>query len=201
MKFEIIEESKELMIYQKDQHDLDIQAKEIQVSCQDTYNIAKDMITKCRTLEEKISEVLDPDIKRFHGLHKEALSKKKQFTEPLKDIESKLKEKMKVWYQEQIKKQQEEQLRLYEQAKQQEDDLKDFGINAVVQAEKVQEIDANGVQYQSKWKYTIIDEYAIPREFLMVDESKIKKHIQALKSESHIPGVKVYEDKIVKVSN
>jgi hypothetical protein len=198
MKFEIIEENN-LVKYEHEQTDLQIQAKEIEVTSQGTYHIAEIMIQQCRDLESKISEVLDPDIKRFHGLHKEALAKKKQFTDPLKDIEEKLKAKMKAFYNAEQKRQQEEQLRLYQEAEAKRKELEGHGIEIDVPAEIAESFDKGKTQFQSKWRFTIIDEKAIPREYLLVDESKIRKVVDALKGEARIPGIQVYEDKIVKV--
>lgn len=44
------------------------------------------------------------------------------------------------------------------------------------------------------WKFEITDANAIPREYLLVDESKIGKVVQALKEQTNIPGVRVYSE-------
>jgi hypothetical protein len=52
-----------------------------------------------------------------------------------------------------------------------------------------------GVVTREVWKFSIIDAAAVPREYLMVDETKIRKVVQALKGETVIAGVRVYPEK------
>jgi len=42
------------------------------------------------------------------------------------------------------------------------------------------------------WNFEIVDPQAIPRQYLTVDESAIRKVVQALKEQANIPGVRVY---------
>jgi hypothetical protein len=51
-----------------------------------------------------------------------------------------------------------------------------------------------GESTRKNWKFEIIDEKQIPREYLLVDETKIRKVVQALKGDTNIPGVRVYEE-------
>lgn len=44
------------------------------------------------------------------------------------------------------------------------------------------------------WLFEVTDALAVPREFLMVDESKIRQRVQALKGAAQIPGVRVYSE-------
>jgi hypothetical protein len=52
-----------------------------------------------------------------------------------------------------------------------------------------------GVNMRDVWKFSIEDEAAIPRAYLMVDESKIRKHVANMKGDTQIPGVRVYCEK------
>lgn len=52
-----------------------------------------------------------------------------------------------------------------------------------------------GVATRELWKFEVIDPYAVPREYLMVDESKIRKVVGALKGSTVIAGVRVYSEK------
>jgi len=53
-----------------------------------------------------------------------------------------------------------------------------------------------GVKISYRYDFEIVDENLIPREFLKVDEVKIRKVITALKEEAKIPGIKVIRKKI-----
>lgn len=53
----------------------------------------------------------------------------------------------------------------------------------------------SGISSTQVWKFVIENEKLIPREYLMVDEAKIRKVVQALKAEANIPGVRVYDER------
>lgn len=52
-----------------------------------------------------------------------------------------------------------------------------------------------GINYRDVWKFEVEDPTKVPREFLMVDESKIRKLVQAMKGDTHIAGVRVWPEK------
>lgn len=53
----------------------------------------------------------------------------------------------------------------------------------------------SGVNIPKVWTFEIENEKLIPREYLLVDETKIRKVVQALKGSTNIPGVRVFEQK------
>lgn len=52
-----------------------------------------------------------------------------------------------------------------------------------------------GVSYREVWKFRIIDEAKVPRQYCDVSESKLRKVVQALKADAQIEGVEVYMEK------
>ncbi len=56
---------------------------------------------------------------------------------------------------------------------------------------------AAGVSARKIWKFEITDPAKVPREYLLVDESKIRKVVSAFKGATAIAGVRVYEDEIL----
>jgi hypothetical protein len=50
-----------------------------------------------------------------------------------------------------------------------------------------------GVGTRTVWDFQIDDEAKVPREYLTVDEVKIRKIVQAMKGDAKIPGVRVFE--------
>jgi hypothetical protein len=52
-----------------------------------------------------------------------------------------------------------------------------------------------GVSTREVWKFEITDSAAIPREYLVVDEARIRKVVQALKGDAKIAGVRVYPER------
>lgn len=51
-----------------------------------------------------------------------------------------------------------------------------------------------GVSTVQKWSYRITDANKVPREYLMIDESAVKKVVSALKSKCNIPGIEAYPE-------
>lgn len=52
-----------------------------------------------------------------------------------------------------------------------------------------------GVATREVWKFEVTDPSLVPRQYLVVDESKIRKVVQALKSDAGIPGVRVWSER------
>jgi hypothetical protein len=54
-----------------------------------------------------------------------------------------------------------------------------------------------GLSFRDEWKFEITDPDLIPREYLMVDESKLRKVVKALgKTAANIPGIRVFSEKV-----
>lgn len=53
----------------------------------------------------------------------------------------------------------------------------------------------SGISVPKVWTFDITDPALIPREFLSVDESKIRRVVMAMKGDTRIAGVRVYEQK------
>jgi hypothetical protein len=56
-----------------------------------------------------------------------------------------------------------------------------------------------GISYAAVWMFEIVDRNAIPREFLMPDDKKIRQYVKAMKGAGEIPGIRIYEDKTARV--
>lgn len=57
----------------------------------------------------------------------------------------------------------------------------------------------SGVSVRADRKFRIVDEAAIPRAYLSVDEKKIAAIIKALGEQANIPGIEFYEGTVVSV--
>lgn len=47
------------------------------------------------------------------------------------------------------------------------------------------------------WRFEIINPHEVPREFMMIDERKIREHVNREKEATTIPGVRVWSEKTV----
>lgn len=54
-----------------------------------------------------------------------------------------------------------------------------------------------GVSMREDWDFEIVDVNQIPREFLVVDEAKLRKVVKALKGDAKIAGVRVFSKPVV----
>lgn len=54
-----------------------------------------------------------------------------------------------------------------------------------------------GIATRQDWDFEITDEAAIPREFLIVDEKKVRAYVKAMKSDAKIPGVRVFAKDVI----
>lgn len=52
-----------------------------------------------------------------------------------------------------------------------------------------------GVSTREVWKFAIVDAALVPREYTLIDESKIRRVVGAMKGDTAIPGVRVYAEK------
>lgn len=65
---------------------------------------------------------------------------------------------------------------------------------AIVTAPKVE-----GLAFQEVWEFEVVDEAAVPREYLDVSETRIRKVVQALREKTKIPGVRAFSRRVPKV--
>ena len=77
-------------------------------------------------------------------------------------------------------------------AKQAELEQREAAVTAPVIHREAPKVE--GLSTRTTWKFRISDERAIPREYLAIDEQKIRKVVQALKGDTNIPGVEVYAE-------
>lgn len=77
-------------------------------------------------------------------------------------------------------------------AKQAELDARAASVTAPVIHREAPKVE--GLSTRTVYKFRIKDPAAIPREYLAIDEGKIRKVVQALKGDTNIPGVEVYAE-------
>lgn len=84
-----------------------------------------------------------------------------------------------------------EQARLREEARQREAEL------AAAIPAAVAKVETKGISKREDWDFEVLDEAAIPREFLAVDEVKLRKYAKAMKASANVPGVRFYAKTVV----
>lgn len=161
---------------------------------------------KVKPALKMVKDEFEPERKEKHAAYKEVTDTIKQYTDRLTKVESSVKRIMAAWYTEQERIKREEQRRIAAEAEERrlaeaietgnEEKLEDPFIPDVAPAVEKED----GISYVPVWKFRIVNPNALPREYMVPDEQKIRKIVTALKADTQIPGVEVYEDQQVRVT-
>lgn len=186
------------------------------ISTSEDYTVAGELFTTIKGVMKQVDESFDPIIQKAHQAHKEAVAQKKKIYEPLETVSRHVKKVMGDYDTEQERIRKAEEARLQEIARKQEEERKLQEAVAAEQSGDKQEAEAimeepvyvapvvikkevpkvEGVVFRTIWKYRIIDERKIPREYLKVDDVKIGGVVRSLKKATNIAGVQVYEERV-----
>ncbi len=182
---------------------------------------AADLVKECKELQKNIRSSFDPIIQKAHESHKEAISQRDVFLNPLVDSEKKLKEvignylkeKERLIFLERIK-QEEEQRNLILKAQELKRNSASLGEsmmadldceNAEKEIEKINKLSikdqakVKGIQTIRTFKAFVVDESIIPREYLVVDNAKLSVVARSYKEGMQIPGIEFREDIQIRV--
>lgn len=138
------------------------------------------------------------------------------FADRLKKAETAVKRAMGVWKAEQDRIAREEQRKRDKAAREEREEkerqanearskgrharaasLEDQASQTVAPVVESQAPKTEGVSYRTVYKFRIVDETQVPRKYLVVDETKIRKVVQALGKDAEIPGVEIYPEQVV----
>lgn len=191
------------------------QAKAIAaITNNDDYVKAGNILLTIKEIRKKIEATFKPIKQKFDAAKKEVLDQEKAADKPLIEAEMYIKPLIAGYLaeQERIRKAEEEKLR--EEARKQEEDRRLQEAVAAEQNGNKEEAEAiieapvqappvvvpktvpkvEGISMRENWKFRIVDEKKIPRDFLKVDEVKIGQYVRAMKSAGNIPGVEIYNE-------
>ena len=187
------------------------QARSLVVFDDATYRQAGGFLLRIKVVRQELNATFDPVIAKAYATHKEAIAQKQRHEEPLALAESVIKGRLAEYHaqQEQIKA--EEQHQAQEAATLQEaldaeargdtlaaeQALNGQGVVAVLAIPPTPAVE--GISFRETWGYEITDEGQIPREYLCVDHTKLRRVVQALKADTKIPGVRAIQQQTVAV--
>lgn len=171
--------------------DTAILSKEITVSNQEEHSYWGDVLKLCKNKIKEVEEQRKEFTKPLDEAKKVAMSKEKEITEPINEFIEKINKAMNSWFIEENRKRQEEQKRLEEEAIANANPEDCDVVVPVVEEIKTTKGSIATTTMIKDFKFEIIDESLIPREYLIPDEAKIKK---AINSGVEIPGIKSIEN-------
>jgi len=79
-----------------------------------------------------------------------------------------------------------------EEVKEIKQEAREVVVEAKVVTSKAPKI--SGLSFRTNWKFEILDERKLPREFLKADEAAIRAHVSENKDKAKIPGVRIYSE-------
>jgi hypothetical protein len=187
----------------------------------ESYELAAHLLLGIKDLRRKIAETFDPHCKRAYEAHR-ALTKEKADAEaPLTQAERIIKDALRAYDAEQDRIRREQQRIADEQARREAEDraleqaaameregreLGDAALVAEAQAVIEQPVIAvaapvakatpkvAGIAMRKTWAFRVVNEALIPRQYLNVNETKIRGVVRALGASAAIPGVEVFEE-------
>jgi hypothetical protein len=190
-------------------------AQAIAVRDQVEYLSATAFVKEIKAAHKRASEFFAPVVEAAHLAHKQATAARDKILKPLKQAEEEINRVCMVWYRaEEDKRQEQQRILQYEaeqKAKQEQDRLLKLAASRKTEAKQEEYRAAaaavvvpvvsvastvapvTGRAVVKRWTFEITDESKIPREFLMVDESKLGKYAVAMKDSADVAGVRFYQ--------
>lgn len=193
------------------------QAKAVKVVDIESYKYAGELWKSIGDMIKEVKATFDPICEAANKAHKAATAKRASFLDPLESVYRSVKRLMSDYdaEQERIRREAEEKLR--EQARKEEEErrlkeaiaLEESGQKEV--AEAVMETPVyvapvvitkavpkmeGGPVFRTVWKFRIVNQNIIPRQYLKVDEVAIGGVVRALKGQTNIPGIEPYEERV-----
>jgi hypothetical protein len=202
------------------------QAKAVKVTDHITYTAAGMLWKSIGDMIKEVEATFTPICDGAHKAWKTAVAKRDGFLNPLKDAKASVKKLMEAYDTEQDRLRREEQARLEAIARKQEEERRlqeaiaaeeELRAQGATKEEAAHEAAAiinepvyvapvvipkavpkmqGGPVYRTIWKARIVNEKAIPREYLVPDMVRINGVVRALKGAINIPGVTAYEERV-----
>lgn len=197
------------------------QAQQLIVTSAEEYEYACTFLQFVAGRKKQVEEVFDPIVTKAYAAHKEAVAQKKKFMDPLVAAESAVKGKVSMFRMEQERIRRAEEQRLADEAKKEADDralaeaaeleangekeLADMVLqNAAEAPAPVVVLESpvprqEGIAKRKNWRYEVIDESKVPREYMIPSDVKIGAVVRSQKGLTKIPGVRVWSEDTVSV--
>lgn len=189
----------------------------VKITDNETYLVFTDELKNIKSRLKVIDDRLDKPREKARAAWQEWVDLIKELKKPLLEKEEFYKKEIAAYAREQerIRKAEEDRLRAIAQKEEEERQL--AAAVAAEQSGNKEEAEAiieapiqaapvivertvpkvAGISMRENWKFRIVDEKKIPREFLKVDEVKIGGYVRSMKSAGNIPGVEIYNEATV----
>ena len=153
-------------------------------------DVVKEVAMKVKKLDAKRMEYTKP----LDETKKLIMADFKSVTDPLEEFCTLVKKKMLDYYKETQQRKNEEQARIDAEAleKARQGNVSEVQVPIVNEEVKTQRGDVSTITIRKVWTFKITDETKIPRDYLVVDERKIREAIR--NGERRIDGVDIFQE-------
>ncbi len=192
-----------------------VDAKSLVIRSKPDYDKAAQMTILNKQLQKRIVDFFKKMKAKARDTWKQICKDENDLLAPLKAEEADRKKRMGVWWDiedtKRIEKERKEQAKVQKQLEEKRDvqveklaEQGELQLAADLQDEEVVAPEVHledrgkvkGISRRDNWTFVIMDETQIPREYLKVDEQKIRKYVTTMKVDAKIPGVKIFNDPI-----
>jgi hypothetical protein len=190
------------------------QAKLIVVTDNDTMAMADNTVDAISDMMKEVDGTFKPMADKAFAAHREITGRWKQIKQPLEDAKTYLVNQIKGYKRKVQEAVEAEQRRLAEIARKQEEERRlaealqaeqegnEAEAQAIIEEEMfvptpVVHVDTPKVdnrRYATRWTWKVTDINKVPREYLMIDQIKVNGIVRAMKGQTHIAGIEVFED-------
>lgn len=188
------------------------EARGFQVVDTQSLENAAEFLKTVKALRKEIEDKLGPNRQKAYEVWKALCTFEKECDSPLAQAEEIIKERIAAYMQAQEAKQRIEAERAREAARKRSEDAKLADAVCAEQAGQVETAEAilngpdyaplipmtastpkiDGLSLRKIWRFRIVNPESVPDVYKVIDEKKIRKVVQALGEQAHIPGVEVY---------
>lgn len=192
---------------------LEAQSTALVVKNQEQYEAAAAFLVSCKTLENEILGTFDPIVEKAWAAHKEAVAQRKRHIEPFQRAVVVVKMRVATYLEDQAVKRRAEEMRLQEIAKKEAEEralqaaLHAESMGKMAQAAAILEApikvptviiptdpQPEGISNPVIYKFRVVNDLLVPREYLIVNETQIGQIVRATKGKVHISGIETYEE-------
>jgi hypothetical protein len=192
-------------------------AEALAVDSPDSLELAGTGLREIKTVRQQIKALFDQPVGLAHKAHKAMVAARNTLDSGPAMAEAMLKRKVATYQAEEERKRRAEEDRLRELARVEAEErqlAEAVAAEAAGNTEEAAEIIAEpiaapvvvvapavpklaGVSTRETWKYRIVDESKIPRDYMMPDDKKIGAYARSMKSKASMPGVEFYSDSVI----
>lgn len=154
------------------------EATRLVVTTDETFQAAGEMLKEIKKRRARISEFMDPIIQAAHKTHKTALDQKKTLEKPYIEADKHLRAQVSGY-------------KALQDAARNREALALASRGEMTLPREAATVD--GLGFTKKWAFEVIDPDALPKEFTIPDEPKIRRTVEALGEAHNIPGIRVWQ--------